>query len=951
MKILILILFIMTCAHAETFKVSDVVVNCPASDSCRERKARFENIVGEYRSLVHLKDTLKVMASDGGYRYFGYVILHENEGYAVKIDLEMKPLIKEINIGFTDRNIETDPSQLTTIKEGEAFELQKVEENMPLLQKRLETLGYPDNKVRFDIKETLSEVIVNIVITLGQPRIFKGITSNAKSAVIKPYLERKFITFYNKPFDFNRFKLHLDEAQKELFSYGYYLTNLDFTPVIKGHRVTLNITVSNERLFAFDFRNLKQESRDVIYNIVSDLFRKYKRPLTDTTIKQALIEHYRTKALLAPKIEIETERYKNSTDEEVTLYRIYLDEGQKTRFKKISFNGSKFYTPEKLQDWYERDAFELASVGYYDEEYINFFVEDLRKRYVSHGFVQVRIQGPFTNFNQNKQEASVEYTILEGPRAYVRSINFEGLSSEYEAVLLKKMENHVSESFNPLTLVEDIKKISNYLQEHGFYYAEVINANDDDVVHYNRSGTEVDINLKVSMGPLLKLNRVIVVGNSKTRKKVILKKVSLDEGDVITPSKTREIESALSSTGLFNTVQVIPMKHNSKNAATDLLVRVTEREFGLVEIAPGFRSDLGYKLTGTVSYLNIGGRNISLTLQSQVNKRITYKAFDPRRRHESNNFIEYLNTATLTMGDVFSSLVDYSAAVTVQRKRYYGFDADIQRLTNTFTRYVSKRLSTSLRQQIENINQWDATNQQDHVSQIIGSLTPSITYDLRNSQVNPVSGAFFNLSCEFANPYFGSQNKDDLTINYYKLISRNRFYIPFKNGTIAISTVAGIQENLARDYVKGANGQPNVITQNGQPMKQTQGYIPPIKLFRLTGMDIIRGFSDEEMNRLPDRRDISQARIQNRAYLALVKLEPRYFVTDTFISGVFLDAGRVFVDQLDMGELRSSAGVTFKILTPVGTLDFDYGFKLLRKRNANGTLEDPGRFHVSIGFF
>ena len=40
-----------------------------------------------------------------------------------------------------------------------------------------------------------------------------------------------------------------------------------------------------------------------------------------------------------------------------------------------------------------------------------------------------------------------------------------------------------------------------------------------------------------------------------------------------------------------------------------------------------------------------------------------------------------------------------------------------------------------------------------------------------------------------------------------------------------------------------------------------------------------------------------------------------------------------------------------EILTPVGTLDFDYGFKLLRKRDANGTLEDPGRFHVSIGFF
>jgi outer membrane protein insertion porin family len=134
-------------------------------------------------------------------------------------------------------------------------------------------------------------------------------------------------------------------------------------------------------------------------------------------------------------------------------------------------------------------------------------------------------------------------------------------------------------------------------------------------------------------------------------------------------------------------------------------------------------------------------------------------------------------------------------------------------------------------------------------------------------------------------------------------------------------------------------------------MKQTQGYIPNIKVFRLTGMDIVRGFSDEEINKLPDRRDISQTRVQNRAYLALFKLEPRFFVNDSFMVGTFLDAGRVFVDQVDMGQLRSSAGVTFKILTPVGTLDFDYGFKLLRKRNANGTLEDPGRFHVSIGFF
>src|SRR5690606_24381202 len=97
--------------------------------------------------------------------------------------------------------------------------------------------------------------------------------------------------------------------------------------------------------------------------------------------------------------------------------------------------------------------------------------------------------------------------------------------------------------------------------------------------------------------------------------------------------------------------------------------------------------------------------------------------------------------------------------------------------------------------------------------------------------------------------------------------------------------------------------------------------------------------------------DISDVRISDTAYMANFKFEPRYFINDALMAGIFYDAGRVFVNSVKIGELRDSVGVTLKILTPVGTLDFDYGIKLLRERNKNGTLEDPGRFHVSIGFF
>ena len=159
--------------------------------------------------------------------------------------------------------------------------------------------------------------------------------------------------------------------------------------------------------------------------------------------------------------------------------------------------------------------------------------------------------------------------------------------------------------------------------------------------------------------------------------------------------------------------------------------------------------------------------------------------------------------------------------------------------------------------------------------------------------------------------------------------------------------VGGIQENLAKELQRDSDGQP--IVQDG--VKLTEGYIPNIKLFRLTGTDIVRGYSDEEINRLTNGEDIGEGRVQNKAYMANLKIEPRYFINDSLMAGVFFDAGRIYVDTVDIGELRQSVGVTFKVVTPVGTLDFDYGIKLLRKRDLNGNLEAPGRFHVSIGFF
>ena len=111
----------------------------------------------------------------------------------------------------------------------------------------------------------------------------------------------------------------------------------------------------------------------------------------------------------------------------------------------------------------------------------------------------------------------------------------------------------------------------------------------------------------------------------------------------------------------------------------------------------------------------------------------------------------------------------------------------------------------------------------------------------------------------------------------------------------------------------------------------------------------MRGFSEEESNIFSDGSEIDVVR--NEAYLFSLKIEPRYYINDNMAASFFVDLGRVSKKHPNFKDLRSSVGLSYKILTPVGSLDFNYGVKLKRKRFEGGQRESFGRAHISIGQF
>ena len=276
------------------------------------------------------------------------------------------------------------------------------------------------------------------------------------------------------------------------------------------------------------------------------------------------------------------------------------------------------------------------------------------------------------------------------------------------------------------------------------------------------------------------------------------------------------------------------------------------------------------------------------------------------------------------------------------KERFFSFDANILKVSTDISKSFTKYFAAGLGYNLSIIQQSNATNSEDRGYFRIGSLKPSLTFDFRNNRVRPSKGARFYLSWEFASPSFWSQSHDDFEINFDTLIMRSNFYIPLPFGTLAIMVAGGRQENFAVDEVEGE------FDVDGR--QRTIGYIPSIEVFRLDGRYGVRGFNYDEINRLEDGSSISSKAMQSTAYFFVIKIEPRYFINDQLIIAPFFDAGHLYIDKFKPSTLRTSAGLSFKFVTPVGTIDFDYGVKLKREKDSQIS-ESFGKFQLSVGFF
>jgi outer membrane protein insertion porin family len=615
--------------------------------------------------------------------------------------------------------------------------------------------------------------------------------------------------------------------------------------------------------------------------------------LNDTVV--ALQKYYREEgyyfAHISPEV---TEVADNQVD---VVLRI--TEGKKIYISRIRFTGNKGFTDAELRKSVQLKEYTLpvlsGSSALYKPETLRVDLQLLENVYQNNGYINVQVGEPVVEINREAGGIVITVPITrEGEQFKVGKVTLTGDSVFKEEELRQKVRLSTGEIYSREAVRNDITQLTDAYADRGYAFADVT-----PTVSIDPGTRVVNLAFTTRPGPKVYIGRIDIIGNERTRDQVIRREMRLDEGELYSATRLQRSRQRLTNLQYFEEVK-IDTKRRGEEELMDLAVEVTERSTGQFTAGIGFSSIESVVFTASVSQSNLFGRGQSISLSARVGSLSQDFAIDFQ---EPFLFGRPINAGV----SVFRRSLDYR---TFESQRT-GTGLTLGRTLGEYA-----RVAVTYNYEIVEISELDPGAsellQQEEGTSYTSSLTPRIVWDSRDNQFDPAGGSV--QAFEVTGAGLGGTNR------YYKVVGSSTWYFPLPQGLTG--------------FVRGRFG-----IGDGYAGKQ----LPAAERFFLGGATTIRGFDFRDIGP-KDSRDnplggtsFLQFNLEiGRSFGRLLRL-----VT-------FFDAGNVYNpgNQFDFGDLRRSAGVGFRLITPLGPIRLDYGFKLDRRRG-----ESMGAIGFLLGTF
>ena len=714
---------------------------------------------------------------------------------------------------------------------------------------------------------------------------------------------------------------HVREDVGALFKLGYF-NNIEVDRVVTGKEAVLTFRVLEKPSIAeITYEGNSEIKADDIADATGI---KAYQLLNMSKVKEAVEKVqklYEDKGFFLAKVDAEVQEV--TKDETVRLV-FKVRENDKVKVRKITFLGAKHLTENELKDKLmtkEGGFFSaLSGSGQYKQEAFDRDVQILRFLYYNQGYVQAKIDRPQVTVTPDKKNIYITFHVEEGEQYFVGDVDFAGdllfpKAELYEAIKIDK--NGV---FSYEVLQNDISALTAKYGDLGYAYANVIPRS-----RPNDKDRKVDLVFEFDKGQKVYFGKINVLGNSKTRDKVVRRELKVQEGELYNETRRRQSLDNIKRLGFFDEVN---FKTSVDPEHTDIMnvdIAVKERNTGQIQLGAGYGTSQGFTLQGSVNQSNFLGKGQNLGASLNLSGTGSYYSL---------SFTEpYFNDTLWSVGgDVYSSAntgrLDYDEA---HRGASVRFGHPVAENTRGYIRlkYDKSDLSTRYDSDSKPITDPDLFPL-DTASGETVSTTATLEYDTRDDRFSPTRGIFAAVSYEYAGFAQLKYNRGNMTLRYFK----NIFWdVVWRN-------------DLQYARIEGIDGQ----------------QVPFNELYLLGGPYSLRGFRSYRVGKMKYSQKVyndliakgystHDAQIQAWRFFggtqqAMGRTELQFpLVKDAGIMGAgFFDIGAAD-DELDGSKFFYDVGFGIRWYSPIGVLRFEWGFPLNRDPN----YQDATVFEFSIG--
>lgn len=475
-----------------------------------------------------------------------------------------------------------------------------------------------------------------------------------------------------------------------------------------------------------------------------------------------------------------------------------------------------------------------------------------------------------------------------GTRAVVAAFQVDAPNAVAQGVASRELRTRVGQPYRIRDIALDRNALLNAWRNAG--YAQVVI---EPEISLSEERSAASVVLKVTPGSRVDVERIIIAGLTRTRETVVRRELLVKEQAPLGLSDLLESQRRLGALGLFRRLSITQLPEDEAGRRS-LVVTAEEGP------ATTFAYGLGYAerdlLRGSVEVTrrNLGGMDRSLSAFLRASFRATRVFVSYRepylfgRRHEM--FVT-------------------------------GFREEESRPGFDFTRgggllqtgfVLSTARSLVLRYSYEKTDTFNVTVPEDQVDRefqqaIFSGPSASLLDDTRDDPLDPHRGHFFGTDLRFSSAALGGDSfvKGSIQFAAYRRATARSL--------VAISTRLGLSRTFGF---------------------ATATRLPLPERFFAGGDFSLRGFPIDGVDEAGGNG------------LVLGSVELRLDVSRVISLAAFSDAGNVypFVQDIDLGDVRTSAGVGVRYKTAFGPLRVDWAFKLGRRPG-----ESASHLHIAVG--